>query len=43
MPQNDNEQQWTLYTNDGTTANIPKFTVYGNMAWVCESMSIRRD
>jgi hypothetical protein len=42
-PQNENEQQWTIYKNDGTKANIPKFTVYGNLAWVCESMNIRRN
>jgi hypothetical protein len=42
-PQNINEQQWTIYTNDGSTKNIPKFTVYGNLASVRESMSIRRD
>lgn len=42
-PQNDNEQQWTIQTNDGTTAYIPIFTAYGNLAWVCESMNIRRD
>jgi len=40
-PQNDNEQ-WTIYTNDGTTVNIPKFALYVNLAWVCESMSVRR-
>jgi len=41
-PQNDNEQQWAIYTNDGTTVNIQKFAVYGNLASVCESMSVRR-
>lgn len=38
---NDNEQ-WTIYTNDDTIVNIPKFALYGNLAWVCESMSVRR-
>jgi len=33
-PQNDDEQQWSIYTNDGTKVIIPKFTVYGNLTWV---------